>query len=328
MSSLLDSAPRIGMGCWAIGGPFWSGDVPVGYAGADKSESIRAIHTAWSGGVRVYDTSAVYGAGQSEHLLGEALAQRPEAVIVSKLGHSFDENTRQMTGSRFDRAYVKASVEDSLRRLRRDQIDTILLHLNDLPVDQAEAVFATLEELRVQGKVRAYGWSTDFWDQLDAVAGAPHFQSVEHAMNLFFDAPSICEVADKHDLTQLIRSPLGMGVLTGKFSTGAAVPRDDVRHNSSDWQGYFEGGKARGRFVDQLASVRELLMPGGRTLTQGALCWLLAKSSRALPVPGAKTAAQAEENAGALVHGPLTPATMSEIESILSRPLEGPPRAR
>ena len=328
MNSRLSTVSRIGMGCWAIGGPFWSGDIPVGYSGSDDAASRRAIRAAFASGVRVFDTSAVYGAGHSETLLGEVLKDEPDAVIVTKLGHSFDPVTKQMTGPKHDPAYVRWSVEQSLRRLQRDHVDTVLLHLNDLPLEQAKGVFETMAELQRSWKTLAFGWSTDFWDNLDAVASAEGFQAVQHSMNLFFDAPSLGAVARTHGLTQLIRSPLGMGVLTGKFSDGATVPKDDVRSNSPDWQGYFKDGQASADYVAQLNAVREILMSDGRTLAQGALCWLLAKSENIVPLPGAKTAAQAEENAGAMEHGPLPDAAMAEIEDILSRPPEGAPRAR
>lgn len=147
-------------------------------------------------------------------------------------------------------------------------------------------------------------------------------------MNLFFDAPSMCQVAREHGLTQLIRSPLGMGVLTGKFDDGRSIPGGDVRTGPPNWQGYFDGGRPREDLARQMAAVRELLTVGGRTLTQGALCWLLAKGPMILPIPGAKTAAQAIENAAAVAFGPLPESVMEEIETVLQRPPEGLPRAR
>lgn len=316
------------MGCWAIGGPFWSGDVPVGYSGTNDFDSTRAIHAAWAAGVRVFDTSSVYGAGHSETLLGEALNSRPDAIIVSKFGHSFDEETKQMTGSKFDTDYIIDSIEQSRKRLQRDQIDVMLLHLNDLSIEKAMPVFDTLEKLRSLGHVASFGWSTDFPESLNAAADRAGFTAVQHSMNLFFDAPSLSAVAEKHDVVQLIRSPLAMGVLTGKYSDGKRVANDDVRGNDAQWQGYFEGGSASPDYARQLDAVRDLITVGGRTLGQGALCWLLAKSPRTLPIPGAKNAEQSEENAGALDFGPLPENVMAEIEKILLRPAEGPPRAR
>ncbi|WP_250888713.1 aldo/keto reductase [Mesorhizobium sp. dw_380] len=328
MAAQIHLGSRIGMGCWAIGGHFWSGEVPVGYSGADDSESVRTIHAAWDGGIRLFDTSAVYGAGHSEALLGEALSGRSEAVIVSKFGHSFDPVSRQMTGPRFDPDYVRWSVGESLRRLGSDCIDVMLLHLNDLSIEHAEPAFEVLEQFVQAGDIRSYGWSTDFPPNVGAFADWSSFSTVQHSMNVFFDAPSMCKTAHDNGLAQLIRSPLAMGVLTGKFSDGRAVPPDDVRSVAADWQVYFEASRARSELTRQIDAIRELLTAGGRTLGQGALCWLLAKGGNIHPIPGAKTAKQAVENAAAMEFGPLPETVMAEIETILQRPPEGEFRSR
>lgn len=328
MDDKLKKAPRIGMGCWAIGGPFWNGDIPVGYSGTNDADSTKAIHAAWAAGVRVFDTSAVYGAGHSETLLGSALSNRPDAIIVSKFGHAFDADTKQMTGPKFDAAYIRDSVDQSRKRLRRDQIDVMLLHLNGLSIEEAKPVFDTLEELRALGQVTSYGWSTDFPDSINAMADREGFTVVQHAMNVFFDAPSLNAAAEAYDLIQLNRSPLAMGVLTGSFRDGRRVGDDDVRSNSSDLQGFFLDGGAAPDYAKKVAVLYDLITVGGRTPGQGSLCWLLAKSSRTLPIPGAKNAGQAEENAAALDHGPLPENIMAEIEQVLMRPPEGPARER
>ncbi len=328
MDSIFEGAPRIAMGCWAIGGPFWSGDVSVGYAGTNDADSAGAIHAAWDAGVRVFDTSAVYGAGHSETLLGKTLGNRPDAIIVSKFGHAFDAETKQMTGPKFDPAYVRDSIDQSRKRLQRDKIDVMLLHLNGLSVDEATPAFDTLEELVAAGHIGAFGWSTDFPGSVDAMAGRDGFIAVQHAMNLFIDASSMYATARAHEVVQLIRSPLGMGVLTGKYSDGYRVASGDIRANDAQWQGYFTDGTASPDRARQLDAVRDLITVGGRTLAQGALCWLLAKSPRTVPLPGAKNAEQAKENAGAMDHGPLPDAIIDEIEAVLNRPPEGPPKER
>src|SRR5512136_702913 len=89
----------LGMGCWAIGGPFWAGDEPHGWGEVDDAESIRAVHRAMERGVTFFDTADVYGAGHSERVLGQALAgHRSDVVIASKFSEMFDEATRQIKG--------------------------------------------------------------------------------------------------------------------------------------------------------------------------------------------------------------------------------------
>jgi aryl-alcohol dehydrogenase-like predicted oxidoreductase len=147
-------------------------------------------------------------------------------------------------------------------------------------------------------------------------------------MNLFFDAPSQHAVAERHGLQQLIRSPLAMGLLTGKFKAGETVAKDDIRANTFEWLDYFKDGRVSDALIARLEAVRDLLKTGGRTPAQGALGWLLARSPKLIPVPGAKTVAQAEENAAALDFGPLPSDVMDAIERLIDRPPEGPARER
>src|SRR5512140_1093329 len=87
----------MGLGCWAIGGPFWSGETPLGWGEVDDEESVRAIHAGLDLGVTLFDTANVYGAGHSERVLGRALAgKRSQAVIATKFNGVFDETTRQV----------------------------------------------------------------------------------------------------------------------------------------------------------------------------------------------------------------------------------------
>lgn len=328
MNFLKKTDTRIGMGCWAIGGPFWDGDTALGYAGTNDRDSIEAIEASWEAGIRLFDTSAAYGAGHSEKLLGQVLGNRSDAIIVSKFGHSVDTETRQMTGPKFDPDYIRWSTDQSRKRLQRDQIDVMLLHLNDLSVEEAKPVFDTLSEMRQEGIIAAFGWSTDFPQKLDEVANIEGFEAAEYAMNIFIDSPSINKTTHDHGLVGLIRSPLAMGILTGKYSNGAKVADDDIRSSGATWLSYFKEGSISKDYAKQLEAVRDLITVGGRTLTQGALGWLLAKHKHTFPIPGAKNAQQAAENAGAMALGPLPEDTMIEIESVLKRAPEGVTKER
>jgi len=99
----------MGMGCWAIGGPFYAGKTPLGFAGIDDKESIRTVHAACDAGIEVFDTAAVYGAGHSERVLGTALGNHPDAIVISKLGTAIDEGQKQVLGNETDRERVYAS---------------------------------------------------------------------------------------------------------------------------------------------------------------------------------------------------------------------------
>ncbi|WP_343712169.1 aldo/keto reductase [Inquilinus sp.] len=323
--------PRLGLGCWAIGGPFFAGETPLGYGTVDDAESIAAIRCAVDLGLRVFDTADVYGAGHSEEVLGQALEGGDDVVIATKLGNRFDPATKQMAGSIADgdlRRETRSAVEASLRRLRRERIDLVQLHLNDLPIGPAGEVFDELDRLRAAGAVGAYGWSTDFPERAAAYAGRSGFVAVQHGMNLFFDAPSLLAVVEEHGLVSINRSPLAMGLLTGKFAAGQALPAGDVRSNTFGWMDYFKDGRVVPEFAGRLDRIRHLLTVDGRTPAQGAIAWLWAKSPRTLPIPGFRSPAQVRENAGALEKGPLPTDIMAEIERLLDRQPEGEARAR
>jgi aryl-alcohol dehydrogenase-like predicted oxidoreductase len=320
--------PALGLGCWAIGGPFFAGDRPLGWGKIDDKGSIAAIDCAVDLGIRFFDTAQVYGAGHSETILGKALANRLDVRIGTKVGITFDPETRQMIGEDATPSAIERSIEESLRRLKRECIDIVHLHLNSLPISEAETVFDCLERLIDAGKIKAYGWSTDFPDRAAAFAGRPNFVSIQHAMNLFFRASQLVPVIEQNKLLSIVRSPLAMGVLTGKYTSETSPASDDIRSQTVGWMAYFEGGKINDVYARQLASVQELLRSDGRTLVQGALAWLWARSPNTLPIPGFRTVAQVEDLVGALDKGALSAAVMAEIESVIMREPEGPPRER
>ncbi|GFE66646.1 aldo/keto reductase [Litoreibacter roseus] len=323
-----DIAP-LGMGCWPIGGPFYRGAQPLGYANAEDSESIRTIHAALDAGIQLFDTAAVYGAGHAERLMGEALADHPDAIIITKIGLAFDEQSKQLTGEDLDPTHVRPAIERCLKRLRRDRIDVLLLHVNELTLDVATPLFDAMESARQDGLIRSYGWSTDFPKSVEALADRPGFTAVEHAMNVFLDVPTIQGVIEQHDLAAIIRSPLGMGVLTGKFDSSTKMQADDIRSTDQAWKTFFQDGKINPEYLARVDAIRELLQTGGRTVPQGALCWLWAKSGQNVPVPGARTVAQITDNASALDHGPLPASIMAEIETLITRsPDEDAARAK
>ncbi|MBB5537485.1 aryl-alcohol dehydrogenase-like predicted oxidoreductase [Rhizobium giardinii] len=123
--------PRLGMGCWAIGGPFYAGDVPLGWGDVDDAESIRAIHRAIDLGIRFFDTASNYGAGHSEEVLGTALEEHPDIVVATKFGFATDYATKQATGAFASPDFIRASLETSLKRLGRERIDLLQFHLNN-----------------------------------------------------------------------------------------------------------------------------------------------------------------------------------------------------
>ncbi len=319
----------LGMGCWPIGGPMFSGDQSLGYSNTNDAESIRTIHAALDGGIRLFDTAAVYGAGHAERLLAKALKGRHDVLVVTKIGIAIDEKTKQLTGDETDPATVIPAIERCLQRLERDTIDILLFHQNEFPSEKAALLFDEMEKARKAGKIRAFGWSTDFSANVRAMAGREGFVAVEYAMNVLYDAPGIGQTARETNLYSLIRSPLAMGLLTGKYDADEVLPATDIRATGNPATAYFQNARANPLFLRRLEAVRDLLITDGRSQTQGALCWLWAKSDENIPIPGARTVTQIEEIVRAIDYGPLPHDAMAQIEILIDRePVEAKERAR
>ncbi|GAA4094935.1 MULTISPECIES: aldo/keto reductase [Actinomadura] len=310
----------MGFGCWAIGGNFRFDGKPDGWGLVDDRESVRAIHHALDVGVNFFDTADAYGAGHSETVLGDALkGRRDRAVISTKFGFRYDSATKEVAGTDTSPAYARRACEASLRRLGTDYIDLYLLHVGSVPQPVAEDLADALDDLCREGLIRSYGWSTWDPDCARLFATRPNCAAVEHTLNVFDDAPAMLDVCRRHDLASINISPLAMGMLTGKFTADSRLPADDVRGAGHEWVTYFDGGRPENTYLERLDAIREILTSDGRTLAQGALAWIWARGEQTVPIPGFKSVRQAEENAGALEHGPLTPRQMAEIEELLER---------
>jgi aryl-alcohol dehydrogenase-like predicted oxidoreductase len=310
----------LGMGCWAIGGTFWSDETPLGWGEVDDDESGRAIQCVLEMGVTFFDTADVYGAGHSERVLGHHLASvRDQVFIATKFGNVFDESTRQVSGMNASPAYIHEACEASLRRLGTEYIDLYQFHWNDYDPEKASIVRDALEDLVTEGKIRYYGWSTDFPERAQVFAQGPHCVAIQHQINVLDDNAEMINLCEKSNLASINRGPLAMGLLTEKYKAGTQVSIDDVRgEKSPDWMTYFKDGRPHPDWLKKVEAVREILRSDGRTLAQGALAWLWARSPMTLPIPGIRTVAQAEENCQAMAFGPLDQGYMVEIAGLLS----------
>src|SRR5688572_21159436 len=180
----------VGMGCWAIGGPWtWAQPgnepLPAGWGTTDDDESIRAIQAALDMGVDFFDTAANYGAGHSEVVLGRALkGKRDKVVIATKFGHIVNEEKKTVYGDA-DQIIknVRTDVENSLRRLQTDCIDIYQLHEGGYDPKLALELQPVLEELVSAGKIRWYGWSTDLVDRVGEFAKGVHCTSIQFRLN-------------------------------------------------------------------------------------------------------------------------------------------------
>jgi aryl-alcohol dehydrogenase-like predicted oxidoreductase len=309
----------LGMGCWAIGGPWtWAqpgqDTYPAGWGKTDDKESIRAIHAGLDAGINFFDTAANYGAGHSEVVLGQALkGRRDQVVIATKFGHIVNEEEKAVYGDSDQiLVNVRQDLENSLRRLSTDYIDIYQLHDGGYDPELALELREILEELVESGKIRWYGWSTDLLDRAEIFADGPHCTSIQFRLNALFDNPEMRQLCADHNLAGINKDPLNKGILTGKYSTKSRFPDDDIRSQAN-----FEDEQLARRFKS-VEAIRDVFMSGGRTMAQGALGYIWALDDRMVPIPGFKSVEQAEDNAGAMDFGSLSDDQVRQVQAIVA----------
>ncbi|MFI7399700.1 aldo/keto reductase [Streptomyces sp. NPDC049541] len=310
----------LGFGCWAVGGEWQDTEGrPLGWGKVDDDESVRAIRRALDLGVTFFDTADTYGTGHSERILGRALGKRrADVVVATKWGNVFDEETRTLTGSDDSPAHARRALAASLKRLDTDYVDLYQLHISDADPERAAELRDLCEEFVREGLIRGYAWSTDDPARAAVFAEGEHCAAVQHAANVLQDAPEMFALCEEAGLASINRSPLAMGLLAGRRQ--GALEAGDIRSRPPAWlEGFSEGSGADADWVARIDALREILTSGGRTPAQGALAWLWARSPRAVPIPGFRSVAQAEQNAGAIAKGPLTAAQLAEVDRILGR---------
>jgi aryl-alcohol dehydrogenase-like predicted oxidoreductase len=311
----------LGIGTWAIGGPWDFAGRPAGWGDVDDATSIRALHVAVDGGVRLFDTADCYGAGHSERVLGQAIEQLPasvrdEIVVATKFGNVTDENTRSGGGKDVSPDYIRRACRASLRRLKLDAIDVYQLHDGASTATEAQDVIATLDALVDDGLIRWYGTSVDAVEVIDAFAGATHSVTAQTQANVFGRTDAVLAAARRGGLAVLARSPLAMGLLAGTYDLGRRPAADDVRINTPWWD-YFDEDMMPA-WLQRLAAVRELLTSESGSLVQGSLRYLWGLDDAIVPIPGVRTPAQAAENAAALALGPLPRDLVEEVDRLLA----------
>ncbi|ADN02576.1 aldo/keto reductase [Spirochaeta thermophila] len=310
----------LGLGCWPMGGVAYRDEKPDGYAGADDRESIRAIHAAIDAGITFFDVADCYGAGHGEEVLGKALKGRRDRVVIgTKFGNLFNESTRTLQGENVSPGYIRRALEASLRRLKTDYIDVYQIHTWSMNLADVGPCLDTLDALVDEGKIRTYGWSTDLLEGAMLIAARPKASVMQYQCNILFHDDRLIRYCEEHRLAGLNRSPLGMGLLSGKYRPGDRMPEGDIRGQRIEWMQYYRDGRPNETLLEKLEAVREILTRDGRSLVQGAIAWLWAKSPVNIPIPGFKNTAQALELAGAMEKGPLRPEDMAEIEGLLGQ---------
>ena len=305
-----------GFGAWAIGGEWQFDGHPGGWGRVDDAASIRAIHAALEAGMNLIDTAANYGTGHSEQIVGQAVKDRRDRVVIAtKFGFEVDEQAKTVVYHK-DADTILSNlpfeIERSLRNLATDVVDLYQFHMWDFPRERIPELLEKLEGLVAQGKIRTYGWSTDNVELSREFAAGKHAVAIQHAANVLQPAAEMFSFTGQAGLTSLIRSPLLMGFLSDKYDQDTQFVESDVRKRGFPAEDI-------ARIVANRLKIREILTSSGRTVAQGALGWLWAQGGQVVPIPGIRTEAQARENAGAMQFGPLSAAQLAEIERLLDR---------
>ena len=294
------SVGAAGAGCWAIGGPWQFDGRPAGWGAVDDDESIRAIRRGLELGITLFDTADVYGCGHSERVLGRAIAgHRDEVVLSTKFGLQFDEATRTGAGADASPESVRRACEASLHRLGTDRIDLYQLHAGADGRAEAAAVVEVLEELVAEGKIRFYGTADETLEVVETFAEGSHCVAVQQQqLNVFGGNDEAIEVCEARGLAALARSPLAMGLLTREVPAG----RRDARRGRRPARHAALGLLRRRRLPDLVGTGRrDPRRADERRAHARAGCAGvdLGADPVAIPIPGFRTVAQIEENAGA-----------------------------
>ncbi len=232
---------RVGLGTWAQGGGGWT----WGWGPQDDRASEAAIRHAVEVGINWIDTAPAYGHGHAEEIVGQVVADIPEAdrpYIFTKAGRRWDPgNPMGPLHTQLTRASLRAEVEDSLRRLRTERIDLLQIHWPPTDGTPVEEYWAELLTLRDQGKIRAAGLSNHTAAQLETAEKVGHVDSLQPPFSLIRREVAASEIpwCAKHATGVIAYSPMQAGLLTGAMTPErvAALPSDDWRRNSPEFTG-------------------------------------------------------------------------------------------
>ncbi len=280
----------------------------------DRSSVTEMISAALDVGINLFDTAEGYGRGLAETLLGEslhALGQRERAILVTKVGPLFADEKQGDRECDLSAGHIKARCESSLRRLRTDHIDLYLAHRPDART-LIEETMAALADLQRAGKIRYFGVSNFNGPQIEEALRHGKVEANQLVYSLIergIDA-DVRPLCLKEKVGIMGYSPLGKGVLSGKYDEAHLPPDSDYRHGMPHF--------AKEKLPRHFAVARrcgELARQLGVTTSQLVIAWCLAQPGITTSVPGAKRATQVRDSAAA---GGITlpPAVLRELDDL------------
>jgi aryl-alcohol dehydrogenase-like predicted oxidoreductase len=267
------------------------------YGARDDAESVATIHRALELGVTLLDTADVYGPQTNERLVGKAIAdRRDQVVLATKFGIVRDPDNPAARGVNGRPEYVKARCDDSLGRLGIDHIDLYYQHRVDPDVPIEETVGA-MAELVTAGKVRCLGLSEAAPETIRRAHAVHPISALQTEYSLFERPPEeeILPTVRELGIGFVPYSPLGRGFLTGSFRSLDDLDPDDFRKGQPRFQG--ENLHRNLAIVERVRAVAEA---HGATPAQAALAWVHAQGEDVVPIPGTKRRRYLEDNVAAL----------------------------
>ena len=265
------------------------------YGSGDEDEAIRTIHRALELGIDFLDTADMYGPFTNEKLVGRAIADRRDAVVVAtKFGNVRGENGERL-GIDGSPEYVRKACDASLRRLGTGHIDLYYQHRVDANTPIEETAGA-VKELIAEGKVRAFGLSEAGPDTIRRAHAVQPVTAVQSEYSLFTRGieERILPVLRELNIGLVPFSPLGRGFLTGTVRSTDEFDENDFRRDNPRFTG--ENFQHNLALADE---VKALADEAGATPGQVALAWLLARGDDIAPIPGTKRVSRVEENTAA-----------------------------
>lgn len=305
----------IGFGTWAMGGESTLGGKQLGWGQTDRAEAERAVRSAVAHGINFFDTADVYGNGTSETLLGEWLHDDKDVLVCTKFGNREDGAGKGFQD--FSARWLAESVEGSLRRLRRERLDVLLLHSPPDDFDWSRYDPAPFLALRNQGKIGCFGVSCRSVKGAQSVLRA-RFGSVLEIIYNAVDRRAEDTVLGDAALAEvgvIARVPLASGFLSGGYgdkpeSFAATDYRSTLAPEEVQWRAHSSHQLG---FLDAL--------PGGMAVS--ALRFCLSRPEVATVIPGMRRVAHVEKNLLASEYGPLEPAVSSAIRAAVPRVYKG-----
>lgn len=277
----------IGLGTWAIGGP-WE----YGWGPQDDAESVRTIIAAIEGGINWIDTAPIYGCGHAEEVLGRALREIKEIpLIATKCGLVWNDKRQKINC--LDAASIVQECDDSLRRLGVETIDLYQMHWPD-PDGRIEEAWEAMAQCVKQGKVRYLGASNVTVDHLQQLAAIHPVAAVQPPYSLLRRdiEKDLLAYCSEHHIGVVCYSPMQKGLLTGKFTKDYldTLAPDDHRRGDPNFQGQrFEQN------LQRVEALRRLAEQHGKTVAQLAIAWVLRRPEVTSAIVGARKPDQIQQ---------------------------------